>query len=73
MAMEQESKKGQNAALVWLGDAMASHPSSDKRVSQAEEMKGLIKTQGGMKVTPEFLQMKKVAQELVEKHKTAKK
>lgn len=73
MAMEQESKKGQNAALVWLGDAMASHPSSDKRVSQAEEMKGLIKTQGGMKVTPEFMQMKKVAQELVEKHKTAKK
>lgn len=73
MAMEQESKKGQNAALVWLGDAMASHPSSDKRVSQAEEMKGLIKTQGGMKVTPEFLKMKKVAQELVEKHKTAKK
>lgn len=73
MTMEKESKKGQNAALVWLGDAMASHPSSDKRVSQADEMKTVIKTQGGTKVTPEFMQMKKMAQAMVEKHKTAKK
>lgn len=70
-AMEKESKKGQNAALVWLNDALASHPSSDKRVAQAEEMKRIIKTHGGTTVTPEFLKMKKVAQEIVAKQKTA--
>ncbi len=68
-AMEKEAKKGQNAALIWLSDAMASHPSSDERVSQAKEMRDIIKTNGGTTVTPEFLQMKKVAQGLVAKHK----
>ncbi|MFP5386299.1 MAG: M48 family metalloprotease [Bacteriovoracia bacterium] len=68
-AMEKQAKKGQNSALVWLGDAMASHPSSDSRVSQAREMRGLIQTTGGTTVTPEFLRMKRVAQEMVSKHK----
>lgn len=71
LAMEKEAKKGQNAAMSWLSDAMASHPSSELRVSQAEEMKTIIRTQGGTTVTPEFLKMRKVAQEMVEKHKKA--
>lgn len=72
LAMEKESKKGQNAAMSWLSDAMASHPSSDKRVSQAEEMRSLIKTQGGTTITPEFLKFKKIAHDMVEKHKEKK-
>lgn len=70
LAMEKNAKKGQNAAMNWLSDAMASHPSSDQRVSQAEEMKSIIKTNGGVTVTNEFIKMKKVAQEMVERHKT---
>lgn len=70
MAMEKEAKKGQNAAMVWLSDAMASHPSSDKRVSQAKEMRSVIKTNGGTTVTPEFLEMKKIAQKIVEQTKS---
>lgn len=68
-AMEKEAKKGQNAVVGWLGDAMASHPSSDKRVAQAEEMKGLIKTTGGTTTTTEFVRMRKLAQQIVEKAK----
>lgn len=68
-AMERESKKGQNGLVNWLGDAMASHPSSDKRVNQAEEMKGVIKTNGGIGVTQEFLEMKKLSQQIVEQAK----
>ncbi len=68
-AMEKEAKKNQNAVVGWLGDAMASHPSSDKRVAQAEEMKGLIKTTGGTTTTDEFARMKKIAQQIVEQAK----
>lgn len=68
-AMEKEAKKGQNAAMLWLSDAMASHPNSDSRVSQAREMRSIIKTNGGTTVTPEFLQMKRVAQDMVARHK----
>jgi beta-barrel assembly-enhancing protease len=71
LAIEKEAKKGQNAAMSWLSDAMASHPSSELRVTQAEEMKAIIKTDGGTTVTPEFLRMKKIAQEMIEKHKRA--
>ena len=70
-AMEKEAKKNQNAVLGWVSDAMASHPPSTERVKQSEEMKGLIKTSGGTTVTPEFLQMRKIAQEIVEKSKAA--
>ncbi len=73
MAMEQESKKGQNGALSWISDAMASHPSSDQRVSQAAEMRNLIKTTGGVTVTPDFLQIKRLAQELVSAHRQERK
>jgi predicted Zn-dependent protease len=69
-AMEKAAKKNQTAAMGWVSDAMASHPPSNKRVEQAEEMKALIKTSGGTGVTNEFLQMKKVAQELLKNHKT---
>jgi predicted Zn-dependent protease len=65
LAMEKQAKKGQNAVMGWFGDAMSSHPPSNARVEQAEEMKGLIKTSGGITTTPEFLQMRKLAQELV--------
>lgn len=68
-AMEKEAKKGQNAVVGFLGDAMASHPSSDKRVAQAEEMKRLIKTSGGTNSTQEFQRMKRVAQQIVERAK----
>ena len=71
LAMEKEAKKGQNAAMSWLSDAMASHPSSGSRVSQAQEMKNIIKTEGGTTVTAEFFKIKKIAQEMVEKHKKA--
>lgn len=73
LAMEKESKKNQNAALGWISDAMASHPPSNSRVEQAEEMKGIIKTSGGVSVTPEFLQMKKLAQQIVERNKNKQK
>lgn len=69
MAMEKASKKGQNAVVSWLSDAMASHPNSNKRVAQAEEMKGLIKKTGGIKVTNEFIKMNKLAREMVANHK----
>jgi predicted Zn-dependent protease len=69
LAMEKESKKGQNAAMSFVADAMSSHPPSNKRVEQAQEMRGLIHTTGGTTVTPEFLRMKKIAQALLEKHK----
>lgn len=69
LAMEKASKKGQNAAMSWLSDAMASHPSSDQRVSQAQEMKGIINKEGGTTVTPEFLKMKQLAKAMVDAHK----
>lgn len=67
--MEKESKKGQNAALVWLSDAMASHPSSDTRVSQAKEMRNKISSSGNVAITPEFLRFRKIAQGMVANHK----
>jgi predicted Zn-dependent protease len=67
--MEREAKKGQNGAMLWLSDAMASHPSSSLRVSQAEEMQSLIQKTGGITVTSEFLKIKKIANDLVAKHK----
>lgn len=69
-AMEEASKKNQNAVMGWVADAMASHPPSKARVSQAEEMKTLIKTNGGVAVTQEFLRMKKLAQKIVEQNKS---
>jgi predicted Zn-dependent protease len=71
-AMEKNAKKGQNAAMNWLSDAMASHPSSDQRVSQAEEMKSANKTTGGVTVTNDFIKMRKVAQKMLEGHKATK-
>lgn len=72
LAMEKEAKKGQNAAMSWLSDAMASHPSSDQRVSQADEMKTIITVKGGTTTTPEFFRMRKVAEGMVQAHKTKK-
>jgi predicted Zn-dependent protease len=72
LSLEKEAKKGQNGVMLWLSDAMASHPSSDQRVAQAEEMKSLIKRQGGTTVTPEFLEMKNLAQNMVAAHKSKK-
>ncbi len=64
-AMEEAAKKNQNAVMGWVSDAMASHPPSKSRVAQANEMKILIKSNGGTTVTPEFLRMKKIAQDIV--------
>jgi predicted Zn-dependent protease len=69
LAMEKEGKKGQNGAMTWFSDAMSSHPASGKRVRQAQEMKQVIKTEGGVTTSPEFFKMKQVAQELVDAHK----
>ena len=72
-AMEKEAKKGQNAAMGFLSDAMSSHPASDKRVAQAKEMQSVIKENGHITVTDEFLRMKKIAQEIVASKKKAAK
>lgn len=72
-AMEAESKKGQNGFMSSLSDAMASHPPSKSRVQQAREMQGLIKENGSIGSTAEFQRMKKIAQEIVSAHKSAKK
>lgn len=73
-AMEQASKKGQNALLASLQDAMSSHPPSKERVSQAKEMKTVIQENGSVTTTNEFFRMKKIAQEIVaSKKKTAPK
>lgn len=73
-ALEKEAKKGQNPAMGFLSDAMASHPSSDKRVAQATEMQSVIKENGSISVTDEFKRMKKIAQEIVaEKRSSTKK
>lgn len=69
-AMEEAAKKNQNAVMGWVSDAMASHPPSKSRVTQADEMKRLIKSNGGTTVTPEFLRMKKIAQEIVNSNKS---
>ncbi len=68
-AMEKESKKGQNAFMTSLSDAMSSHPPSKARVKQAQEMEALITNKGSIGTTEEFLRMKKIAQEIVEKNK----
>jgi beta-barrel assembly-enhancing protease len=69
LAMEQESKKGQNALLGWLSDAMATHPPSKERVKQSEELKRKINTSGGISSTDEFVRMRKIARDIVEKAK----
>lgn len=70
-AMEKEAKKGQNALLGRLQDAMSSHPASNERVAQAEEMRTLIKENGSIKSTEEFQRMKKIAQQIVARQKPA--
>jgi len=70
-AMEKESKKGQNAFMSKLSDAMSSHPPSNARVSQAKELQSLIKNNGNIGSTEEFQRMKKVAQAIVAKSKQA--
>ncbi len=72
LAMEQESKKGQNAAMGWFSDAMSSHPASQKRVDQAAELKTSTTTNGGITVTPEFTQAKKLAMNMMEGYKARK-
>lgn len=71
LAMEKEAKKGQNGFMAKLADAMSSHPPSDARVKQAEEMKSLIKENGTITTTEEFQRMKKIAQEIVARQKAA--
>ena len=68
-ALEKESKKGQNAFMVRLSDAMSSHPPSKARVEQAKEMQTIIKENGTIGVTEEFLRMKKIAQAIASRNK----
>lgn len=68
MKMEADSKKGGNAAMNWLADAMSTHPASKDRVGQSDELRGkLVNKPGAMSTTPEFLRMKKLAQQIAEK------
>lgn len=68
-AMEKKSKQGQNALMGRLGDALSSHPSGPSRVEQAQEMKHKITKEGGTVNTPEFQEMKKIAQDIVSNYK----
>jgi predicted Zn-dependent protease len=68
LALEKQSKKNQNAMMSSLADAMSSHPPSNSRVEQAEEMKRIIKDNGNLSTTDEFLRMKKIAQSIVNSH-----
>jgi beta-barrel assembly-enhancing protease len=70
MAMEEQSKKGQNAFIARFSDAMSSHPPSKSRVQQAQEMQSLITENGGITTTEEFQRIKKIAQQIVAKNKT---
>ena len=69
LKMEKESKKGQNALMSTFSDAMSSHPPSNARVKQAQEMQSLIQENGSIGSTEEFVRMKKIAQEIVEANK----
>lgn len=71
LAMEEKSKKGQNAFMGRLQDAMSSHPPSRERVKQAEEMKSVIKENGTVSSTEEFKRMKKIAQDIMARQKPA--
>jgi beta-barrel assembly-enhancing protease len=68
LALEKQSKKNQNAMMSSLADAMSSHPPSNSRVEQAEEMKRIIQENGKLSTTDEFLRMKKIAQSIVNSH-----
>jgi beta-barrel assembly-enhancing protease len=72
LAMEKAAKKGQSSFMARLGDAMASHPPSESRVKQAEEMKRVIKENGTIITTDEFARMKKIAQEIVSRQPAPK-
>jgi predicted Zn-dependent protease len=72
LALEKQSKKNQNAMMSSLADAMSSHPPSNSRVEQAEEMKQIIKDNGNLSTTDEFLKMKKIAQSIVNSHSKPK-
>jgi predicted Zn-dependent protease len=72
LALEKAAKKNQNAVMSWLGDAMASHPPSELRVKQSQELRRETKTKGGVASSSEFLEMKKIAQRIVENSKTKK-
>lgn len=70
-AMEAAAKKDQNSMLGWVSDALASHPPSGERVKQAQEMIAKTNSTGTTGVTPEFLAMKKLAQDIVKNNKSA--
>jgi predicted Zn-dependent protease len=72
LALEKQSKKNQNAMMSSLADAMSSHPPSNARVEQAEEMKTIVKENGSISTTEEFFRMKKMAQAIVNKHSKQK-
>lgn len=71
LAMEKQAKQqqGGNALLGWVADAMSSHPPSNERVKQAQEMKTLVKSEGGISSTQEFESMRAIARSLMEKSK----
>jgi predicted Zn-dependent protease len=69
--LEKEAKKGQNAFMGRVSDAMSSHPPSKARVAQAKELQTSIKENGTIGSTEEFVRMKKIAQEIVARAKSS--
>ncbi|HLW57129.1 MAG TPA: M48 family metalloprotease [Bacteriovoracaceae bacterium] len=66
--MEEESKKGQNALMGWLTDAMSTHPPSKSRVAQAKELRSSTPDNKGISSTSEFQQMKKKATAIMQSY-----
>jgi beta-barrel assembly-enhancing protease len=65
LALEEQNKKGQNAAMGWFQDAMSSHPPSKERVKQNQELMGATAANNGVGSTEEFQRMKKIAQDIL--------
>lgn len=67
LQMEKQRKAGQqNALLTRVSDAMSTHPPSQERVNQMNQMAAeAAKTNGMIRSTAEFDRMRKLAQQIV--------
>ncbi len=70
--VEEQSKKGQNALMGWLTDAMSTHPPSKSRVAQANELKNSTPENKGIASSSEFIRMKKKAQAIMKNYPAQK-
>lgn len=70
--VEEQSKKGQNALMGWLSDAMSTHPPSKSRVAQAQELKNSTPQNKEIKKSSEFLAMKERAAKIMKSYPAQK-